>query len=161
MRPGVRLALDWGQVRIGVAASDAEPIMAFPVTTLAADPAVLGRLASLVAEYQPVEIILGLPTNLAGQQGPAALSIRQIGRAVAAAFPGVPVRMVDERLTTVAASRQLRAAGRNTRSQRAVIDQAAAVALLEQVLDAERKTGVPPGELIFGGTDPGRTEPDE
>ena len=148
MRTGVRLALDWGKARIGVAASDPGGILAHPVETVAAGPNALPRIRALVTEYRPFELVLGLPRNLAGAEGPAAIAMREVAVTLAAFLPGLPIRLVDERLTTVSASRQLANAGRNTRRQRAVIDQAAAVALLEQALQHERTTGMPPGELL-------------
>jgi putative holliday junction resolvase len=161
VRIGVRLALDWGKARIGVAASDPEGILAHPVETVAAGPTALPRVAALVAEYQPLEVVLGLPRNMAGLEGPAAIAMRLVAAELATALPGVPIRLVDERLTTVAASRQLTGAGRNTRRQRSVIDQAAAVALLEQTLQHERTTGRPPGELLPTHGDHERTPADE
>ena len=161
MRIGVRLALDWGKARIGVAASDPGGILAHPVETVLAGPGALPRISALVAEYEPFEVVLGLPRNLAGVEGPAAIAMREVAATLAAALPDVPIRLVDERLTTVSASRQLSSAGRNTRRQRSVIDQAAAVALLEQTLQHERTTGKPPGELLPDGGDQGRTRPDE
>lgn len=149
MRRGVRLALDWGRARIGVAASDPDGILAHPVETVPAGPTAVARVCALVAEYEPLEVVLGLPRNLAGAEGPAALAMRDVADGLAAALPGVPIRLVDERLTTVTASRQLSGAGRNTRRQRSVIDQAAAVALLETALHQERTTGRPPGELLL------------
>ncbi len=160
MRRGVRLALDWGKARIGVAASDPDGILAHPVTTVAAGPEALGRLRALVTEYEPLEVVLGLPRNLAGLEGPAAVAVRVVATELLAALHGVPIRLVDERLTTVTASRQLSGAGRNARKQRPVIDQAAAVALLEQALHQERMTGTPPGELL-PEREEGRTPRDE
>lgn len=142
------MALDWGRARIGVAASDPDGILAHPVETVPAGPAALARVRALVAEYEPLEVVLGLPRNLAGVEGPAAVAMREVAAGLAAALPGVPIRLVDERLTTVTASRQLSGAGRDTRRQRPVIDQAAAVALLETALQHERTTGRPPGELL-------------
>lgn len=161
MRIGVRLALDWGKARIGVAASDPGGILAHPVETVPAGPIALRRIAALVAEYEPLELVLGLPRNLAGREGPAAVAMREVAATLGASLPGVPIRLVDERLTTVSASRQLASAGRNTRRQRSVIDQAAAVALLEQTLQHERTTGKPPGELLSTEGDQGRTPADE
>nr|NLI49159.1 Holliday junction resolvase RuvX [Propionibacterium sp.] len=150
-RPGVRLALDWGHARIGVAACDAHGTLAYPVETIApaSDPGVVERrLRALVAEYEPIEFILGLPRHLKGVEGAAAAGVREKAGWLVRRFPEVPVRLVDERLTTVAAERQLRAAGRPARRQRAVIDQAAAVGILEQALDRERATGRPGGEVV-------------
>jgi putative holliday junction resolvase len=146
------LALDWGRARIGVAASDPEAIMAFPVETVAAVPDPWPRLAELIEQYRPLEVVLGLPRNLAGLEGAAAIAMREVSIRLAASAPGVPIRLLDERLTTVTASRQLTGAGRNTRRQRSVIDQAAAVALLEEALRSERLTGKAPGELVEGSS---------
>ena len=131
-----------------MAASDPEGILAHPVETVPAGPSALNRVAALVAEYEPLEVVLGLPRTLAGREGPAAQAMRAVAADLASALPGMAIRLVDERLTTVTASRRLAVAGRNTRRQRAVIDQAAAVALLEETLHHERMTGRPPGELI-------------
>ena len=79
MRRGVRLALDWGKARIGVAACDPEGILAHPGETVPAGPAALPRIAALVAEYEPLEVLLGLPRTLAGTESFAAASIRQAG----------------------------------------------------------------------------------
>ena len=151
MRGGVRLALDWGRARIGVAACDPAGILAHPVETVANDPRALARIAALVAEYEPIELVLGLPRTLAGTESHAAADIRVAAATLARACPGLPLRLVDERLTTAAATRQLRSAGRDGRRQRRVIDQAAAVGILTSALDTERSTGVPPGELFEGG----------
>jgi putative holliday junction resolvase len=132
-----------------VAACDREALLSFPVETVPAGPDAITRVAALVAEYEPIELILGLPRNLAGQDGPAAIAMRATAAALAQALPDLSLRLVDERMTTVTASRQLTSAGRNTRKQRAVIDQAAAVALLEAALQQERNTGRPAGQEYF------------
>lgn len=153
---GVRLGLDWGQARIGVAACDAGAVLAYPVETIspAADEGrVLGRLRAIVAEYEPVVAYLGLPRHLRGGEGEAAALARGRGTWLARHFPGLEVRLVDERMTTVTAARQLSEAGRPSRAQRGVIDQAAAVAILNHALDAERLTGARAGERIDGRTD--------
>jgi putative holliday junction resolvase len=147
MRPGVRLAVDPGQVRIGVAACDPQARLAVPVETVPRGPGDLARLADLVAERAAIEVVVGLPRSLSGADGPAAGRAREFATALAAAV-GVPVRLVDERLTTVSATRQLQAAGRSSRQQRDVVDQAAAVVLLQDALDTERATGQLPGELV-------------
>ena len=148
MRPGVRLALDWGTARIGVAACDPAGTLAYPVETVPAGPGAVARIRALVAEYEPVELVLGLPRTLAGTESYAAESIRAAAAELTAALPGLPLRLVDERLSTATASRQLGQAGRSTRRQRRVIDQAAAVAILEGALAQERATGEPPGEAV-------------
>jgi putative Holliday junction resolvase len=136
-------------VRIGVAACDPAGTLAYPLTTLAGGTRGLQAVVALVAEYQPVEVIVGLPRSLSGGEGPAAAAMRARAVSVARALPAGPgVRLVDERLTTVTASRRLSAAGKRMRQQRALIDAAAAVTILEIALDAERGNGVPPGELV-------------
>ncbi len=148
---GVRLGIDWGQARIGVAACDAGGVLAFPVETIApaSDARVVReRLTAIVAEYEPVVAYLGLPRHLKGNEGESAAKARGQARWLATAFPGVAVHVVDERMTTVSATRQLQEAGRSARAQRAVIDQAAAVAILNHALDAERLTGARAGERI-------------
>jgi putative Holliday junction resolvase len=146
-RRGVRLAVDWGDVRIGVAACDPDGLLAYPLTTVRAGPEEVADLAALVAEHAPVEVLAGLPRSLDGREGPAAAAARERAGRLAAAV-GVPVRLVDERLTTVTASRRLQAGGRTAKQQRALIDAAAAVAILEQGLAYERARGRAPGELV-------------
>jgi putative holliday junction resolvase len=156
LRTGVRLALDWGRARIGVAASDRDALLAFPVETVPTSPQAIERIKALVAEYEPIELVLGLPRNLAGEDGPAAMAMREVAAALCQAMPDLHLRLVDERMTTVTASRQLSSAGRNTRKQRAVIDQAAAVALLETAMQQERNTGRPAGqEYLRAGAEEG------
>ena len=133
--PGAVVAVDVGTVRVGVAASDPHRVLASPVETVAAPGH--ARVAAIVAERDAVLVVVGLPTSLSGK---AASASADMARAWAATLgplvAPVEVRLVDERLTTVSASAALRAAGKNARSARAVIDQAAAVALLQGVLDA-------------------------
>ncbi|HVU73692.1 MAG TPA: Holliday junction resolvase RuvX [Mycobacteriales bacterium] len=141
VRSGVIVAVDVGEVRVGVAASDPHGLLASPVSTLARDghaAADLAELATIVREREAVEVVVGLPITLAGREGPAAASARAYADALAPMVAPVPVRLVDERLTTVVGAQGLRAAGVKGRKQRAVVDQAAAVALLQGVLDAAR-----------------------
>jgi putative Holliday junction resolvase len=154
-RSGVRIGVDVGSVRVGVAASDPSGLLATPVRTLARDtsdssePAAdLDELGRLVAEVEALEVVVGLPRTLAGQEGPAAVEARQYARRLAVLVAPVAVRLVDERLTTVDAHRSLRESGVDGRRQRAVVDQAAAVLILQAALDAERSSGRPPGELV-------------
>ncbi|BBX38882.1 Holliday junction resolvase RuvX [Mycobacterium simiae] len=138
--PGRRMGVDVGTVRIGVAASDPDGILATPVQTVRRDRSGkhLRRLAELVAELQAVEVIVGLPRTLADRTGPSALDAIEVAEALARRVAPTPVRLADERLTTVSAQRSLRAAGVRAKAQRAVIDQAAAVAILQSWLDQRR-----------------------
>lgn len=150
---GVRLGIDWGRARIGVAACDAAGVLAYPVETIApaADARVVReRFTAIVAEYEPVVAYLGLPRHLKGAEGESAARARGQARWLATAFPDMAVHLVDERMTTVSATRQLQEAGRSARTQKAVIDQAAAVAILNHALDTERLTGARAGERIDG-----------
>jgi putative Holliday junction resolvase len=150
LRPGVRLALDWGDARIGVAACDRDGVLAYPLTTVQAGDNEIAELAELIVEHRPIEVLVGLPRSLRGTDGPAALRMRQRAAQLAAAVQ-LPVRLVDERLTTVAAAERLRAAGKRTREQRGSIDAAAATLILEHALALERAKGSPPGELVSPG----------
>jgi putative Holliday junction resolvase len=147
----VRLGIDWGRARIGVAACDREAILCFPVETIPAKADPIARLRDLVREYQPIELILGMPKTLAGADGPAVEFIRGIAAQIQRAMPDLPLRLVDERLSTVSASTLLRQAGRDSRGQRSIIDQAAAVVILEKAIEYERGTGLEPGELFSEG----------
>jgi putative Holliday junction resolvase len=186
MRPGVRLGIDVGSVRVGVAACDAGGILAYPVATLprpddptqtrhaltpadvkpadvtpahgpesqparaAADeeaaPTDLARIRDYVRDLEVIEVVVGLPRSLDGGEGPAAHAARGYAQSIARVCAPVPVRLVDERLTTVDAHRGLRESGVSGRGQRRVVDQAAAVLILQGALDAERVTGSPPGQ---------------
>ncbi len=148
-RPGVddpgrgrRLAVDVGSVRVGVAISDPTPFLATPLATLVRDEkngGDLTELTGLIAEHDVVEVVVGLPRTLAGRHGPAA----ELATAYAAELAGwiapVPVRLTDERLTTVVASRVLAQRGVRGKKQRAVVDQAAAVEILQSWLDARAR----------------------
>ena len=160
MRTGVRLGVDVGSVRVGVATCDPAGMIATPLETVRRGRGDLDRLAALVAERAAVEVVVGLPTTLAGRHGPAAeaaeaFATELAGRLAASpetpGSPGspqpVPVRLVDERLSTVGAQRDLRASGVDTRKGRSVIDQAAAVIILQTALDTERASGTAPGRL--------------
>lgn len=131
-------------MRIGVAAGDPDGILATPVETVRRDRSGrhVRRLAELVAELGVVEVVVGLPRTLADRTGPAALDAIELagklGEVLARRVPPVPVRLADERLTTVSAQRSLRSAGVRAREQRAVIDQAAAIAILQSWLDQRR-----------------------
>ena len=133
--PGVVLAVDVGTVRVGVAACDPHRILASPVETVPAPGH--ARVVELVAERAAVLVVVGLPTSLSGASDSASADMaRDWAAELTSLVAPVEVRLVDERLTTVAATSALRASGRTARQSRAVIDQAAAVALLQGVLDA-------------------------
>jgi putative Holliday junction resolvase len=151
MRVGVRIGVDVGSVRVGVASSDPAGVLATPVTTLRRDTRTgrdLDELHDIVADREAVEVLVGLPRTLAGRDGAAAFKAREYAAAVAGRVTPVPVRLVDERFSTVEATRGLRAAGVKGASMRGVIDAAAAVILLQAALDTERATGAPPGEEL-------------
>ena len=156
VRPGVRISVDVGSVRVGVAACDPAGLIATPVSTLSRGKGDLDALAALVAEREAVEVLVGLPTSLSGRAGPAAEAAEAYAGALAARVP-VPVRLVDERFSTVGAQRDLRASGVDTRRGRSVIDQAAAVIILQGALDAERSSGLAPGRLVQAVDPTGRT----
>ncbi len=139
-RPGRSLGVDVGSVRIGVACSDPDGILATPVETVRRDRSGkhVRRLAELATELGAVEVVVGLPRTLADRTGPSAIDAIELADTLAQRIAPIPVRLADERLTTVSAQRSLRAAGVHAREQRAVIDQAAAVAILQSWLDQRR-----------------------
>ncbi|KXK61062.1 crossover junction endodeoxyribonuclease RuvA [Micromonospora rosaria] len=144
---GVRLGVDVGQVRVGVARSDPHGVLATPVATLARDlaaapeavPADMAELSRLVSEFEAVEVVVGLPVNLAGRHGPAAIHAKAYAQRLADVIAPVPVALSDERMSTVVASRRLSERGVRGKRQRAVVDQAAAVEILQSWLDAQRR----------------------
>ncbi len=151
VRTGVRVAVDVGSVRVGVAASDPAGVLATPVAVLRRDRRGgrdLDELAALVAERAAVEVLVGLPKSLSGRQGVAAAGARSYAVELAGRVAPVEVRLVDERLTTAEAARGLRSAGVRSKPGRAVIDAAAAVVILQHALDLERATGAVPGEAL-------------
>ncbi len=165
-RRGVRLGVDVGSVRIGLARTDPDGLIASPLATVRRGRGDLDQIAGLAAENQVIEVIVGLPTSLSGREGRAAAAARTFAAELAArlAAPGraepgdehagdehagapVDVRLFDERFSTVTAHGALREGGRDERARRPVVDQAAAAVLLQAALDTERSTGRPPGEL--------------
>ena len=153
MRRGVRLALDWGDARIGVAACDRDGVLAYPVSTVRAGADEIAELAALVAAYGAIEVVVGLPRSLSGGEGPAAGKARERAGRLAGVVR-VPVRLVDERFTTVTASQRLSQGGKRVKEQRGLIDAASAVAILEQALAFEQSQGIPPGELVSRDSHP-------
>jgi putative Holliday junction resolvase len=148
LRFGTRLAVDVGSTRIGVARCDPDGLLASPLATIRRGPGDLDRLASLAADEDAIEVIVGLPTGLSGREGAAAAQARAFAEALAARLAPVPVRLVDERFTTVIAHDALRRGGRGSRARRPLVDQAAAALILQGALDTERTTGKPAGELV-------------
>jgi putative Holliday junction resolvase len=149
---GRRLGVDVGTVRIGVAASDPDAILATPVETVERDRRNkagrhVRRLAQLVAEMEAVEVVVGLPRTLADRSGASARDAIEVADELARRIAPTPVRLADERLTTVVAQRSLREAGVRARGQRAMIDQAAAVGILQNWLDQRRAVLTAHGEV--------------
>ncbi|HVX70205.1 MAG TPA: Holliday junction resolvase RuvX [Mycobacteriales bacterium] len=141
MRRGVRLGVDVGSVRVGVAASDPDGLLASPIAVLHRDPkrgTDLIELSRLAGEREAVEIVVGLPRSLSGAEGKAAKIARDYASSLAQRVAPVSVRLVDERLSTVEATRGLQQAGVRAREGRRVIDAAAAAVILQRALDAER-----------------------
>ncbi len=157
MRHGVRLGVDPGDARIGVARSDPTGFLATPLETVRRGKGDLARLARLVVEAEAVEVVVGLPRSLSGGEGPAAAKVREFAARLAERIAPVTVRLQDERLTTVSAEAMLRDRGKKGAERRAVVDQAAAVFILQHALDSERATGRPPGEIVRGETATGES----
>lgn len=146
-RRGVRLGIDVGRARVGVARSDPDGMLAVPVETVPRDERSLARIAELAAEYEPLEIVVGLPVNMQGADTPSTVDAREFAAALQARS-GVPVRLVDERLSTVSAHAALRSSGRSQKNSRSIVDQVAAVVLLQQAIDTEKSTGNPAGAPV-------------
>lgn len=144
---GRRLGVDVGKVRVGVALSDPDGILASPLVTVPRDmgaaadsvPADIAELVRLVREHEAVQVVVGLPVRLDGSEGTAAIDIRAYAERLARAVGHVPVVLADERMSTVVASRRLAERGVRGKRQRAVVDQAAAVEILQSWLDAQRR----------------------
>lgn len=147
-RRGRRLGIDVGDVRIGVAVSDPDGILATPVETVAAGPGAIKRLAEIAAEHEVIECVVGLPMGLSGREGPAAIKVRAFCDELLVAVDPVPIRLFDERMSTITADSMLRDSGRSGRGKRSIIDQAAATVILQTALDAERTRGSAPGESM-------------
>jgi putative Holliday junction resolvase len=148
---GVRIGVDVGTVRIGVAASDPDGLIATPVETVPRDlggGADLSVIASIVAERAAAVVYVGLPRHLSGAESSASGGVRTYSVELARAVAPVQVRLVDERMSTVTAHQALYASGRPGRRHRVVVDQVAAVVILQSALDAERVTGARSGELV-------------
>jgi putative Holliday junction resolvase len=148
MRSGVRLGLDPGDARIGVARSDPSGFLATPVETVRRGRGDVSRLRLLVQETEAFEVVVGLPRSLSGGEGPSAVKVREFAAVLARRIDPVQVRLCDERLTTVSAESMLRDRGRKGQDRRSVVDMAAAVLILQNALDTERASGNAPGEIV-------------
>lgn len=148
-RAGVRLGIDVGKARIGLARCDRDGLIATPIETVARvlDGADIARIREHARELEPLEIVVGLPLSLSGAETESTRDAREFAERVSLATQ-VPVRMVDERLSTVTAHAAMRGAGKSQKKSRSVIDQVAAVIILQHAVDAERGRGTPPGRLL-------------
>ncbi len=149
---GVWLGVDVGTVRVGVSVSDPDGVLALPIGTLrrdVSDSGDLAQLAELVHERRAVAVVVGLPMTLSGEEGPAAQRIRQYAQLLSARVAPVPVRLIDERLTTAAAHRRMAERGLSSRARRGLVDQEAAVQILQHALDVRRAA---PGAPAAGGS---------
>jgi putative Holliday junction resolvase len=161
MRHGVRVGVDVGKARIGLAMSDPHGMLATPVETVPRDGngvADIARIGAVVRDLGAMEVIVGLPLALSGNHTASTNDAVGFAEVLALAVP-VPVRLVDERLSTVAAQGVLRTAGRKTKTQRPVIDQVAATIILQHALDTERALGRPPGSAVVPAVPPVTTSP--
>jgi len=158
---GVRLGIDPGDARIGVASCDPSGVLATPVETVPRGEGDLDRIAAVVEDLGAVLLYVGLPRSLSGGEGPAAGKVRAFAQELAARVAPRPVHLVDERLSTVTAEAVLRERGKKGKKRRAVVDQAAAVVILQGAIDAERTQGRPVGEQVVvspAATNPPGTE---
>jgi putative Holliday junction resolvase len=146
-RRGVRLGVDVGRARVGVSRCDPDGMLAVPVETVPRTDASVARVLELAAEWGAMEILVGLPLNMRGEDTASTVDAREFAGALSAGG-SAPVRLVDERLSTVSAHAALRDAGRSQRKSRSIVDQVAAVVLLQQAIDVEKRTGRPAGTTV-------------
>lgn len=151
MNLGVRIALDVGSVRIGVARCDAEGLLATPLTTVTAGPLALQQVVSLVEEHDAACVYVGKPISLNGKDTASTGLALDFAKDLSDLLVDSKtcVRLIDERLSTVSAQRGMREAGRSIKQSRDAIDQAAAVVILEHALDSERHAGGFAGEGVI------------
>ena len=147
MRSGVRVGVDAGKARVGVSVCDRDGLLATPVATVSRGDGTIGELRVLVEDYDAVEVVVGLPLSLQGGDTASTADARSLAAELAEQLD-VPVRLVDERLSTVSAQRALHQSGRSVKASRPVIDQVAAVIILQNALDFERSAGRPPGTIV-------------
>lgn len=148
----MRLGIDVGKARIGVARSDPHGMIATPIETVARDAdgvRDIARIEAIANEYEAFEVVVGLPLNMRGERTLSTDDAENFAHALAGRFGDcLEVRLVDERLSTVSAQGQLRQAGKRTKESRSIIDQAAAVVILQHALDIERSRDEAPGTLV-------------
>ena len=141
MKTGRRIAFDYGQVRIGVAASDISGLIASPIATLiATDENLEAQLRSLIVEYEPIYLVVGEPKHLSGASNPSLLAAREFAELLRS-ISDLPIYFIDERLSTVSAARSLRNSGYSAKESKSRIDAMAAAAILESALERERIAG--------------------
>lgn len=155
MRRGVRVGVDVGKARVGVARCDPDALLATPLETLPRDTRTVAAVIAHAAELDALELVVGLPLSLSGADTASTTDARDFAAQLAAAS-AVPVRLVDERLSTVTAHRQLQAGGRRAKTSRSIVDQVAAVIILQNALDSERMSDLPPGFVLPPTKDPER-----
>lgn len=146
-RRGVRIGIDVGRARVGVARCDPDGMLAVPVETVQRNEQAIDRIATIAEDYDVLEFVVGLPVNLMGADTASTTDSREFAVALQTRT-GTPVRLVDERLSTVTAHAALRSSGRTQKNSRSIVDQIAAVVLLQQAIDTEKSTGNPTGATI-------------
>ncbi len=146
-RRGIRLGIDVGKARVGVSRCDPDGMLAVPVETVPRSETSVDRIVELSAEWDPIEIVIGLPVSMRGEETLSTVDAREFAADVRRRT-GRAVRMVDERLSTVSAHAALRSSGRSQKNSRSIVDQVAAVVLLQHAVDTEKSTGHPAGALI-------------
>ncbi len=138
MQRGRRIAFDYGDVRIGVAVSDADSILSSPLTTLkSSDKALLKSISTIFEEIEPVQIFVGKPALLSGADGSASEKAVAFAKQLAE-LTQIEIVMIDERMSTVSAARNLREAGKNAKDSKSAIDMAAAVAILDFGIELQK-----------------------
>lgn len=159
---GVKLGVDVGTVRVGVAVCDRDGILATPLRTLSRNVKKntdVRILAELARELDAVEIFVGLPRTMKGEEHASAQMATEYAkllvRTLVAAGSGVPVRLVDERLSTVSAHRDLHQAGMSSRDHRKVVDQVAAAGILQHAIDMQKARGTEVGRRVSADLPPG------
>lgn len=145
MRKGIRLAIDYGDKRIGVAKSDIDGVLVFPVATLKNSKEVFFEISNLITQTNCIEIYIGFPKHLSGQLGKSVSKVLNFAHSLFSNTGFSDIRFIDERLTTSSAQSALRESGLNAKEQKGVIDQQAAVEILEIALDFEKRNNKTPG----------------